>query len=71
MQAFIDNGFTLEYPDYWAKDFGNVRVTIANGESINGYMWEVQVMEDDACILATEGFDSPQDALNMVQREFN
>lgn len=72
--ALAAAGFTFEYPGFWQRvdqtAAGHERsITIADGKSCNGYMWEVQIAIDDDTQVATEGFGSVEEALAMVERE--
>jgi hypothetical protein len=72
--ALVAAGFTFEYPGVWLRteqtDAGHERaITIADGRSCNGCMWEVQIAVDDDTQVATEGFSSVEEALAMVDRE--
>jgi hypothetical protein len=67
--ALESEGFTYEYPGFWMKTVRDKEITIADGESVNGYMWEVQIMSHGECIAATEGFASVDDAIAMAIRE--
>lgn len=61
--ALTAAGYTYEYPGFWSRFVNDRQITIADGESMNGFMWEVQVIEDGACVLATEAFSSAESAI--------
>lgn len=71
---FQDAGFTFEYPDYWARTDHGFCVTIADGLSCNGNMWEFQIFNADMSevILTSDGgFDCVEAAIEAATDHLN
>jgi hypothetical protein len=63
-------GYAYEYPGFWAKSDPSRTLTISDGESMNGLMWEVQVMSADGseCIGSSPaGFGSAEEAARWAE----
>lgn len=41
--VLVHAGYALEHPGVWMKSYGGLTMTISDGRSINGIMWEVQL----------------------------
>ena len=72
--ALAAAGFSFEHPGIWMRndetaDGKQRSITIADGESCNCIMWEVQFEIDGESILGTEAFANVDEAIAMVSRE--
>jgi hypothetical protein len=68
-KVFTDNQFNYEYPDYWSRYFGNIEVTVSNGISCNGYLFEVQYQCDGDCVTESDITDEINQAVDKLLAE--